>query len=45
MDAFYTDIYKQLQADILATCVEAGRYGLLKKEHARETGMDFVNIA
>lgn len=44
MNAFYTDIYKQLRADVLATCVEAGRYGLLKKDHAKDAGMDFVNI-
>lgn len=44
MNAFYTDIYKQLHADVLATCIEAGRYGLLKKDHAQDAGMDFVNI-
>ncbi len=44
LNAFYTRIYKTLHADILATCVEAGRYGPLKKAHARDTGMEFVNI-
>lgn len=42
---FYTHIYKTLQADILATCVEAGRYGLIKKAHAADAGMEFVNIS
>lgn len=44
LNAFYTDIYKKLQADVLATCVEAGRYGPLKKAHANDAGMEFVNI-
>jgi len=44
MDEFYTDIYKRLQADVLATCVEAGRYGPLKRAHAGDVGMKFVNI-
>jgi len=44
MNAFYTEIYQRLQADILATCIEAGVYGLLKKQHARDAGMEFVNI-
>lgn len=44
LNAFYTDIYKKLQADILATCVEAGRYGPLKQAHADAAGMEFVNI-
>lgn len=44
MNAFYTDIYQKLQADILATCVEAGRYGPLKQAHASAAGMEFVNI-
>lgn len=45
INQFYTDLYKQLKADVLATCVEAGRYGPLKKSHAAETGMEFVNIS
>ncbi len=44
LNAFYTNIYKKLQADILATCVEAGRFGVLKKAHAKETGMKLVDI-
>jgi rfaE bifunctional protein nucleotidyltransferase chain/domain len=44
LNAFYTDIYKKLRADILATCVEAGRYGVYKKAHAADAGMEFVNI-
>lgn len=44
LNAFYTHIYKKLQADVLATCVEAGKYGPLKKAHARDAGMEFVNI-
>lgn len=44
LNAFYTDIYKKLHADVLATCVEAGRYGPYKKAHAADVGMEFVNI-
>ncbi len=44
MNDFYTDIYRKIQADILATCLEAGRYGVLKKAHAEEVGIQFVNI-
>lgn len=44
LNGFYTDIYKKLRADILATCVEAGRYGVYKKAHAADAGMQFVNI-
>ena len=44
MDEFYTNLYQKLEANILATCVEAGRYGPLKKAHAADTGMKFVNI-
>lgn len=44
LNAFYTDIYRRLQADILATCVDAGRFGPLKREHASEAGIDFVDI-
>jgi rfaE bifunctional protein nucleotidyltransferase chain/domain len=44
LNAFYTDIYKKVNADVLATCVEAGRYGALKKAHATDVGMKFVNI-
>jgi rfaE bifunctional protein nucleotidyltransferase chain/domain len=45
LNNFYMDIYQKIQADILATCVEAGRYGPLKKQHASDTNMEFVNIA
>lgn len=44
LDAFYTAIYRKVQADILATCLEAGRYGVLKKAHADEAGIQFVDI-
>ncbi len=44
LDAFYTAIYRKLQADILATCLEAGRYGVLKKAHADEVGIQFIDI-
>lgn len=44
LNEFYTNIYKQLRADILATCVEAGRYGPLKQAHAHDAHMQFYNI-
>ena len=44
LNTFYSHIYQQLQADILATCVEAGKFGLIKKAHANQASMEFVNI-
>ena len=44
INAFYTNIYRKLRANILATCLEAGRYGVLKQAHANEVGIQFVDI-
>lgn len=44
MDEFYTNLYQQLQVDVIATCVNAGRYGPLKKSHAQNAGIEFIDI-
>lgn len=44
MDVFYADLYKELQIDAIATCVNAGRFGPLKKAHAQQAGIEFIDI-
>ncbi|MBS0350000.1 MAG: adenylyltransferase/cytidyltransferase family protein [Proteobacteria bacterium] len=44
LNGFYNDLYKKIRADVLATCVDAGIYGPLKKQHAAAAGMKLVDI-
>jgi rfaE bifunctional protein nucleotidyltransferase chain/domain len=44
MDDFYSNLYRELQIDVLATCVDAGKYGPLKKSHALHAGIEFIDI-
>lgn len=44
MDDFYTELYQSLQVDVIATCVNAGRFGPLKRAHAQNAGIKFIDI-
>jgi rfaE bifunctional protein nucleotidyltransferase chain/domain len=44
-ETFYCSIiYKSLMPDIVSSCIEAGTYGLLKKQNAEKLGIKFINI-
>lgn len=40
----YTNLYKKLKPNIIATCVKAGKHGFLKKRDAEKTGILFKDI-
>lgn len=44
INEFYCDIYRQLQVDLVATCVKAGKHGHLKQQHAAQVSAEFVDI-
>jgi rfaE bifunctional protein nucleotidyltransferase chain/domain len=44
-EEFYgKDLYTGLKPDIIATCVKAGKYGSLKRKHAQEAGIKFLDV-
>ena len=40
----WTDIYKKLNPDIVATSLKAGRFGKVRKRQAKKAGIKFVDI-
>ena len=45
LSEFYTNIYKKLKPDVLATSVKAGRFAELRRKQAEEIGMKFVDVS
>ena len=41
---FYRKLHLSLKADVIATCVRAGKHGHFKKKHAEAVGAKFVDI-
>jgi cytidyltransferase-like protein len=44
ISGFYRNIYQKLSPDIVATCINAGKYGKDKKKQADLLNIKFVNI-
>ena len=43
-DAFYVELYQTLNPNVVATCVKAGPHGPLKRQHAKDLGIAFIDI-
>lgn len=41
---FYHQLYLEIKPDIVATCIKAGKHGLLKKQHAYVVKAKFIDI-
>lgn len=44
LDNFFSEIYRKLNLDIIATCTKAGKHAFWKRRHAKLVGIKFVDI-
>lgn len=45
IDSFFTQLYKEINPNIVASSLKAGKFGLYKKKKAEKLGIKFVDLS